>query len=248
MRIIETNCKVCEKTVSFEVEDRSRDHYPFSFIYYHGKPVHALISYIDAHYKVRSSEIIEEFCGQVTTLAEKITKKCIVAGDWEVGKTSFIMRIVKDIFDPEYDPTVNQTVNACVFVLPNLRSLDIEFWDAPGQQIDNFKNDSSWWTFATGADAVIVIGDVTRPSSFYTMGEIFKDVKKFANKNAILLGVANKIDSTTERKVKPTDLDRFSEHYKVPIFEVSAKSGENIDEFLNRLIAILGTTLNIKSL
>ncbi len=246
MRLIETNCKVCDKTVSFEVEDRPRERYPFSFIYYHGKPVHALISYIDANYKVRSSEIIQEFSGQVTAV-EKITKKCIVTGDWGVGKTSFIKRVIKDIFDPDYDPTVNQTVNACVFILPNLRSLDIEFWDTAGQRGD-FKNDTSWWTFATGADAVIIMGDVTRPNSFYTMGEILKDVKKFANKNAIYLGVANKIDNTTERKVTPTDLDRFIDHYKLPILELSVKEGYNVDEFLNRLIAILGTTLNIKSL
>ncbi len=247
MRIIETLCKVCGKNVSFEVEERPRDRYPFSFIYYHGKPVHALISYIDAKYKVRSSEINQEFCGQVTSAAEKITKKCIITGDWGVGKTAFIRRIVKDIFEEEYDPTVSQTNTACVFVLPNNRSLDIEFWDAPGQHGD-FKNDTSWWTFASGADTVIIMGDVTRPSTFYTMGDILLDVKKFANKDAIFLGIANKTDATKERQVKPTDLDRFSAHYKLPILELSVKENYNIDEFLNRLVAILGTNLNIKSL
>ncbi len=246
MRVIETHCKTCDKTVAFEVEERPRDRYPFSFIYYHGKPVHALISYIDANYKVRSSEIIQEFCGQLTA-TEKVTKKCIITGDWGVGKTALIKRIVKDIFIEDYDPTVNQVSTACVFVTPNRLTLDVEFWDSAGQH-EKFHDDTSWWTFASGADAVIVVGDVTRPDSFYTMGEILKDVRKFANKDAVYLGLANKTDCIKERKVQPTDLDRFSAHYKIPILEISVKDGHNIDELLNRLIALLGTALNIKSL
>ncbi len=248
MRIIDTNCKVCGKNVSFDVEERPRDRYPFSFIYYHGKPVHALISYIDANYKVRSTEIIEEFGGQVTTPAEKITKKCIVTGDWGVGKTAFIQRIVKDTYSEDYDPTVNQSVSACVYVLPNMKSLDIEFWDAPGQRVETFKNDTSWWTFASGADAVIIMGDVSKPNSFFTMGEILKDVPKFMKKNGIILGIANKLDLAQERKVKPTDLDRFCAHYKIPILELSVKNGVNVDLFIERLIMLLGSALDIKSL
>jgi small GTP-binding protein len=239
MRLIETDCKVCGKSVSFEVEEKPRDHYPFSFIYYHGKPVHALISYIDKNYAIRSCQVIQEFGGQVTAPSEKITKKCIVVGDWGVGKTSFIQRIVKDCFDEDYDPTVTQCRSSCIFVLPNKRSLDIEFWDAAGQH-EYFHNDPEWWSFVSGADAVIIMGDVTKPDSFKIMEGILQDVKKLARKNAIILGIANKTDRAKERKVKATDLDKFEDQYEIPIFELSVKEKNNLDELINRLIVDLG--------
>jgi len=238
-RLVEATCKECGKRVSFNVEEKPRDQYPFSFIYYHGKPVHALISYIDRNYAVRSSEIIREFGGQVTTPVEKITKKCIVTGDWGVGKTSFIRRILKDTFDEEYNPTVSQSVTSCVFVLPNKTSLDVEFWDTAGQH-ENFKDDPTWWTFASSADAVIIIGDVTKPSTFKIMGEIIDDLKKFVKKNAVFLGIANKTDRIKDRKVQPIDLLEFETQYEIPFYDLSVKDGDDLDELLNNLILELG--------
>ncbi len=63
MRTIEINCRVCNKTISFKVEEKPRRNFPFPFIFHHGNPVHAILIHIDHEYKVRGYEIIDEFCG-----------------------------------------------------------------------------------------------------------------------------------------------------------------------------------------
>ncbi len=240
MRLIIADCKKCGKIVTFEVEEKPRNSYPFSFIYYHGNPLHALISYIDINYKVRGSEVIQEFSGQVIAPTEKIAKKCIILGDWCVGKTAFIQRVVKNIFNDEYDPTVGQNSSECIFVLPNKKSLDITFWDAAGQHY-NYKDDPTWLSFIHGADVVIIMGDVTKPLTFKAMFEIKAEVLMRVRKDAIILGVANKIDCTTDRKIQSSDLEQLESKYGIPIFDLSVKEGENIDEFLNYLTAAIDT-------
>jgi len=62
-RTIEVECKECQKIITCDVPVKDREYYPFSYVFNHGQPVHALVIYIDSNYKVRGVEIAKEVGG-----------------------------------------------------------------------------------------------------------------------------------------------------------------------------------------
>jgi small GTP-binding protein len=237
VKSLSTDCKICKTSIEFQVPVKPRDHYPFSFVYYHGQPVHATVIYIDANYKVRGSETIKEVGGQSHGPSGVLTKKCVVAGDWGVGKTSLIQRLARDQFQDSYDPTINLGIQEIEFALSEESSLKVQFWEVTGQHtsatIQLRKR-----VFA-GADAALLICDVTRKETFEYLMELVDDVNAFAGKKCAIFAIANKIDQLGLRQVPRSTILEYQEKLKVPFFEVSLKEKTNLDESLERWLCEL---------
>ncbi len=229
-KLISTDCKICKKQLSFEVPVKERPHYPFSFVYYHGEPVHAIIAYIDAHYKVRGSEITEEYGGSIKARPGNFVKKVIVVGDWGVGKTSLIELITHNRFEAAYDPTLTMGIQQCSFALSDQTSVKVDFWEAAGQ--NSPRNDMMRKRIYPSSDAALILCDVTREESFDRVGEIIRDITFFAGRQCFVAGLANKVDLKEGRKVSPDDLKVYSERYGIPFYEISVKDRFHLDEFL----------------
>ncbi len=229
-KLINTDCKICKKSLTFEVPVKERPHYPFSFVFYHGQPVHALITYIDAHYKVRGSEISEEFGGAIKIRPGNYIKKCIVVGDWGVGKTSLIELITHNRFEAAYDPTLTMGIQECTFALTDQASAKVSFWEAAGQ--NSARNDMMRKRIYPSSDAALILCDVTREESFDRVGDILRDISFFAGRQCFVAGLANKVDLKEQRKVSAEGLKIYSERYGIPFYEISVKDKFYLDEFL----------------
>ncbi len=229
-KVVTTDCKICQKQLTIEVPLKERPHYPFSFIYYHGQPTHAIILYIDAHYKVRGTEITEEFGGAMKARPGNFEKKCIVVGDWGAGKTSLIELITHNRFDAAYDPTLTMGIQQCSFGLSDQTSVKVDFWEAAGQKSP--RNDMMRKRIYPSSDAALIVCDVTRDESFDRVGEILTDIKFFAGSQCFVVGLANKVDLTSARKVSSNDLKAYSDLYGIPFYEISVKDRSHLDDFL----------------
>ena len=72
-------------------------------------------------------------------------------------------------------------------------------------------------------------------TSFENIREWIRDIKEEVSEKAIIFLIGNKIDLTDNRKISKEKGEELAEEYKIPFFEASAKSGENVDEVFKAL-------------
>jgi small GTP-binding protein len=232
MKTVRAFCRICNKSVAFDVAAKPREHYPFSFIYYHGHPTHALITYIDANYAVRGEEITEEFGGFINAPSGSFFKKCIVTGDWGVGKSTLINLLTFNQFNEDYNPTITASIQECLFVLSDKLSINVEFWEAAGQRSST--NLSMRRKLFNEADTALIICDVARSETLNVIPELMEDIQAYAGRECLIFCLANKVDLMDQRKVEYPDLAALQEKYDLPFFEISLKEKDNLDEFLTK--------------
>lgn len=95
-------------------------------------------------------------------------------------------------------------------------------------------------SFFRNAAAGVVVYDITNPSSFANTRQWLRDFME-ACPDAIAVLVGNKVDAAEDglRRVPKGDASAFADSQELPFFEVSAKTGERV----NDVFAFLAQTL-----
>ena len=60
--IIKSKCPICGEKIKISIQKEQLQnikHYPFSHLHIHGKELHGIIYYIDAHFKIRCFEPVK---------------------------------------------------------------------------------------------------------------------------------------------------------------------------------------------
>ena len=155
----------------------------------------------------------------------KKTFKLVFLGDTSVGKSSVITRKVKNVFDEYLEPTIG-----AAFLSTSIDQITLQIWDTAGQE----RYRSLAPMYYRGAHAAVIVYDITNYDSFkgasYWVRELYKN-----NSKSIIFLVGNKIDKEESRKVSLSEVNEYSNLNKVNNIEVSAKSGENIEELFNKI-------------
>lgn len=149
--------------------------------------------------------------------------KIVVIGDPSVGKTTLMLQYTQRKFRELYIPTVGTQISRKIVHLEGkLCSLNI--WDIAGQQ--KFSNVRK--LFYEGADAVVLVFDLTDKNSFINSSKWYKDYLSFSeSKLGALIG--NKLDLKGNREVLEDWGHTLSEKMGFNYFETSAKTGENVE-------------------
>lgn len=170
---------------------------------------------------------------------EEITKgilrfKIIIVGDPMVGKTSIILRFTDRAFKKIYISTIGVNITEKKMTY---RDNKIEFilWDIAGQS----KFQMMRKHFYKGANAQILVFDLTAPKTFKNISKWNLDIKRYIEHDipGILLG--NKKDLEDQRKVTKEEGLKLAQEIGFEYIETSALAGENIDEAFYKLIDIL---------
>lgn len=168
--------------------------------------------------------------------------KIIVLGDPGVGKTSTILRFTDDAFTRTYIPTLGVNLSEKNIKIKNIL-IKLIIWDIAGQ----IKFEAMRRHFYKGAEAVILIFDLTNPKSYESISNWHKDIKK----NIIpvkddLLGfiLGNKEDLVNDRKINPEEPITLAEQLNLKYIEISALTGKNVEEcFINLAKNIVNSKL-----
>uniref|UniRef100_F7HB42 Ras-related protein Rab-17 n=2 Tax=Macaca mulatta TaxID=9544 RepID=F7HB42_MACMU len=159
--------------------------------------------------------------------------KLVLLGSGSVGKSSLALRYVKNDFK-----NILPTVGCAFFtkvVDVGTASLKLEIWDTAGQE----KYHSVCHLYFRGANAALLVYDITRKDSFLKAQQWLKDLEKELHPEEVLVMlVGNKTDLSEEREVTFQDEDHINSCRQVADGEtphiLEAGPGEDPTQGLDR--------------
>src|SRR5512136_2936271 len=124
---------------------------------------------------------------------KEVNKKIILLGDGKVGKTSIVSRYLNDTFDEGYIPGTGMVVypKSLQFSFPNLViNLKLSICDMCGQKAYGRIRDTSM----TGAQGIIIVGDLARPETISSIDEFWRPEVKNTMGMLPIIYFGNKLD------------------------------------------------------
>ena len=159
------------------------------------------------------------------------TLKLCILGDEGVGKSSLIVRYVKNKFNAEYISTIGVDFLVKEIELDEGKAkAKLVIWDVGGQAQWKAKLN----LYLKGADGAVVICDLTRPITGKNTKGWIEDLKKHAGDVPYII-VANKNDLKAKMTAKA--LTSISKGTK--LFKASAKTGEVVEDFFRTITEMM---------
>ncbi len=148
--------------------------------------------------------------------------KVCLFGPGNVGKTSLLIRYIKDFFNTDLKKTIGSSflIKDVVIDETDVRLL---LWDIGGQDI--FKKLRT--IYFKGSNAAFGVFDVTDPQSLLKLPGWVSSIKKTVKKSIPMIIVGNKID--LERQVGRQEAEDLAKRLNCDYLETSAKTGEKVE-------------------
>ncbi|CAG8589316.1 13474_t:CDS:2 [Ambispora gerdemannii] len=155
--------------------------------------------------------------------------KVVILGSQGVGKTSLVVRYTQKTFSPNASSTIGASFNAKKLVVDNCK-VRLQIWDTAGQE--RFRSMAPM--YYRGANAAILVYDITSEQSFLDMNSWIEELRKNMTEDLIIHVVGNKVDLAPSQRVIP--LKRTQDYVarvlgdNCGVHEVSAKDDKGIEE------------------
>lgn len=151
--------------------------------------------------------------------------KAVILGSTEVGKSSLCRRFELKEFD-EYTKVTISAVSHQI----NMKVLDQDItlciWDTAGQE--KFRSIAP--IYYRGAHVAVIVFDLTSPSSLNCAKEWVDEFRAQGPPGAPIVFLANKSDLEQYIQVDKSLYSQMASDLDSRVFEVSARSGQNVDE------------------
>ena len=156
--------------------------------------------------------------------------KTVLYGDPKVGKTSLVRRFKSDTFNPNYYPTIGVEIAVKSCVIDDVRC-GVQFWDPDVTRIDPL-------LVIRGASGVMLVYDASSRDSFESVKTWLERISKATTTELVTILVGNKCDCEEPKSVSYETGKTLAIDYGIKYFtEVSAKTGENVEEAFVTMIA-----------
>ena len=156
--------------------------------------------------------------------------KTVLYGESKVGKTSLVRRFKSDAFNPNYYPTIGVEIAVKSCVVDDVRC-GVQLWDPDVTRLDPL-------IFIRGASGVMLVYDASSRDSFESVKTWLERIVKATTTELAIILVGNKCDREEAKSVSyETGKTLATEHGIKYFTEVSAKTGENVEEAFVTLIA-----------
>jgi small GTP-binding protein len=160
--------------------------------------------------------------------------KLLLLGEPAVGKTSLIIRYVKDTFKSDYLTTLGANFLVKHVTLPNDSTVLLQIWDIAGHA--RFARYAH--AYYAGASGVLYVYDVTRSETLERLKEWHNDVQERAPKKILSVIIGNKND--LEAAVPDSEREKMSQELSaLNSFSTSAKDGTGVNEAFHAFAELL---------
>jgi len=151
--------------------------------------------------------------------------KLVLLGESAVGKSSLVLRFVKGQFLEYQESTIGAaflTQTVCL----NDTTVKFEIWDTAGQE----RYHSLAPMYYRGAQAAIIVYDITNYDSFTRAQAWVKELQRQGNPNIVIAFAGNKVDLQENRKVSTEEAQSYADENGILFMETSAKTAANVNE------------------
>ena len=156
--------------------------------------------------------------------------KILLIGDYGVGKSSLVARYTDGTFNEYYISTIGvdfkiKTINVDGF------AVKLQIWDPSSSE--RFRPITR--SYYRGAHGIVVLYDISDKESFGKLSFWLGEIEKYAPEDVCKVVVGTKCDLEDRREVTREEGEEFATKAGLSFFEVSSKTGENVDELFTCL-------------
>jgi len=161
--------------------------------------------------------------------------KLMTLGDSGVGKSSILMRFVDDMFTPAFMSTIGIDYKIKT-ISHEGKKIKLQMWDTAGQE--RFRGITN--AYYRGAMGIILVYDIGDEKSFRNIRTWLQTIEAHGADSVEKILLGNKIDMRKEdpggEYVKFDKAQELAKTFNMEAFEVSAKTGEGINEAFDCIV------------
>ena len=162
------------------------------------------------------------------------TFKLVILGHYSVGKSSIVLNFIKNEFNPNEESTIGAAfLTKTVFI--DGTAVKFEIWDTAGQE----RYYSLIPMYYRGANAALVVYDITSAESFEHAKRWIEDLKTEKPDNFMKVLIGNKVDLSEAAVITEEMGKQYAEQEGLLFYQTSAKTGEGIKDLFLELATIL---------
>ncbi|KAG0736284.1 hypothetical protein G6F57_009843 [Rhizopus arrhizus] len=152
--------------------------------------------------------------------------KLVLLGESAVGKSSLVMRFVKDHFDEYRESTIGAAFLAQTISLDDNTTVKFEIWDTAGQE--RYKSLAPM--YYRNANCAVIVYDITQASSLDKAKAWVNELQRQADPNIVIALAGNKSDLGARRAIETKVAQEYADEAGLLFFETSAKTAENVHD------------------
>merc|ERR1712087_240457 len=151
--------------------------------------------------------------------------KLVLLGDSNVGKSSLVLRFVRNQFNAEQVTTVGAAfLQAPVPLEDSEDKIQFGIWDTAGSE--RYKALAPM--YYRGAEAAIIVYDITSFESFEGAKSWARELKMYGKPEVVIALAANKCDLEQYRVVSTQEGQAYARDNDMSYFETSAKTAKDV--------------------
>uniref|UniRef100_K7E5L4 small monomeric GTPase n=1 Tax=Monodelphis domestica TaxID=13616 RepID=K7E5L4_MONDO len=160
--------------------------------------------------------------------------KLVLLGESAVGKSSLVLRFVKGQFHEFQESTIGAAFLTQTVCLDDT-TVKFEIWDTAGQE----RYHSLAPMYYRGAQAAIVVYDITNEESFARAKNWVKELQRQASPNIVIALAGNKADLASKRAVDFQEAQSYADDNSLLFMETSAKTSVNVNEIFMAIDSLI---------
>ncbi|TFY78395.1 hypothetical protein EWM64_g5614 [Hericium alpestre] len=171
-------------------------------------------------------------------MSKQLQFKLVLLGESAVGKSSLVLRFVKDQFDDYRESTIGAAFLTQTVTLDDGTVVKFEIWDTAGQE--RYKSLAPM--YYRNANCAVVVYDITQSASLEKARNWIRELQRQADPSIIIALCGNKSDLAARRQVSQEEAQKYAEEEGLMWAETSAKTGEGVSEIFTAIAKKLPTT------
>jgi small GTP-binding protein len=161
--------------------------------------------------------------GNASTSNKTCQFKLVLLGESSVGKSSLVLRFVKGQFHEFQESTIGAAFLTQTVQIDDT-TVKFEIWDTAGQE----RYHSLAPMYYRGAQAAIVVYDISNKETFQKAQTWIKELQRQANPNIVIALAGNKLDLANKRAVSYEEAKQYADETSLLFMETSAKTAANV--------------------
>ncbi|CAL1694310.1 unnamed protein product [Somion occarium] len=169
-------------------------------------------------------------------MSKQFQFKLVLLGESAVGKSSLVLRFVKDQFDDYRESTIGAAFLTQTVTLDDGTSVKFEIWDTAGQE--RYKAPM----YYRNANCAVVVYDITQTASLEKAKSWIRELQRQADPSIVIALCGNKADLAARRQVTQEEAQKYAEEEGLMWGETSAKTGEGVADIFTAIAKKLPLT------